>query len=80
MGGVLATGGKDGEAVLAEPKTAKSRRTVPLLGGLRDELLRHLEWQRKRNLDQAGFVFTNQEGRMLRPWTFSTGDLDRTLK
>ena len=74
------TQGKDGEAVLAEPKTAKSRRTVPLLGGLRDELLRHFEWQRERNLDVIGFVLTNQDGRMLRPWTFSTRDWERTLK
>jgi integrase len=73
------TRGADGEAVLAEPKTAKSRRTVPMLGGLRDELLRHLDWQRERNLDEAGFVFTNTEGRPLRPWTFSTRDLDRVL-
>ena len=73
------TRGTGGEAVLAEPKTTKSRRTVPLLGGLRDDLLRHLEWQRERNLDGAGFVFTNQDGRMLRPWTFSTRDLERTL-
>ena len=73
------TRGEGGAAVLAEPKTAKSRRTVPLLGGLREELLRHLDWQRDRNLDGAGFVFTNQEGRMLHPWTFSTRDLDRTL-
>jgi integrase len=73
------TRGKDGEAILAEPKTTKSRRTVPLLGGLRDELLRHLDWQRERNLDATGYVFTNTEGRPLRPWTFSTRDLDTTL-
>jgi integrase len=70
----------DGDAVLAEPKTAKSRRTVPMLGGLRDELLRHLDWQRDRNLDATGYVFTNTAGRPLRPWTFSTRDLDRVLK
>ena len=74
------TRGADGEAILAEPKTAKSRRTVPMLGGLRDELLRHLDWQRERNLDESGFVFTNTEGRPLRPWTFSTRDLERVLK
>jgi integrase len=74
------TRGDGGEAVLAEPKTVKSRRTVPVLSGLRDELLRHFDWQRERNLDAAGFVFTNQDGRMLRPWTFSTRDLDRTLE
>ena len=74
------TRGAGGEAVLAEPKTAKSRRTVPMLGGLRDVLVAHLEYQRDRNLDAAGFVFTNQAGSMLRPWTFSTRDLDRTLE
>ena len=74
------TRGADGEAILAEPKTSKSRRTVPMLDGLRDELLKHLDWQRERNLDAAGFVFTNQEGRMLRPWTFSKRDLRRTLR
>ena len=73
------TRGDNGEAILAEPKTAKSRRTVPMLGGLRDELLRHLDWQRERNLDATGFIFTNTEGRPLRPWTFSTRDLDRVL-
>jgi integrase len=74
------TRGADGDAVLAEPKTAKSRRTIPMLGGLRDELLRHLDWQGDRNLDATGYVFTNTEGRPLRPWTFSTRDLDRVLK
>jgi integrase len=71
---------KDGEAVIAEPKTAKSRRTVPMLMGLRDVLLAHKDWQAERNLHDAGLVFTNTEGHMLRPWTFSTRDLDRTLK
>lgn len=37
------TRGKDGAAILAEPKTTKSRRTVPLLGGLRDALVEHLD-------------------------------------
>jgi len=74
------TRGKDGTAILAEPKTTKSRRTVPLLGGLRVELVWHLDWQRERNLDIAGFVFTNQDGGMLRPWTFNKRDLRRTLR
>ena len=74
------TRGADGDAVLAEPKTVKSRRTVPLLGGLRATLFRHLDWQRERNLDETGFVFTNTEGRPLRPWTFSTRDLDRVAE
>lgn len=74
------TRGKDGEAIIAEPKTAKSRRTVPMLGGLREALLAHLDKQRSVNYDEAGVVFTNTSGVMLRPWTFSTGDLDRTLE
>ncbi|CAN5797469.1 site-specific integrase [soil metagenome] len=74
------TRGEHGQAILAEPKTAKSRRTVPMLGGLREELLRHHDWQRDRNLDAEGNVFTNQDGRMLRPWTFSTRDFDRTVR
>ena len=74
------TRGAEGEAIIAEPKTAKSRRTVPMLAGLRDELLAHLERQRAVNYDEAGYVFTNTSGAMLRPWTFSTGDLERVLK
>ena len=41
----------DGRAILADPKTVKSRRTVPMLAGLHDVLLRHLEWQREHGLD-----------------------------
>jgi integrase len=72
---------KDGneKPIPADTKTRKSRRTVPMLAGLREELLRHLDWQRERGLDAAGFVFTNQEGRQLRPWTFNKRDLKRTL-
>jgi integrase len=73
------TRGADGEAVLDKPKTAKSRRTVPMLGGLRDELLRHRDWQRERNRDATDYVFTNTEGRPLRPWTFPTRDFERVL-
>jgi len=73
------TRGADGEAVLDKPKTAKSRRTVPMLGGLRDELLRHRDWQRERNRDATDYVFTNTERRPLRPWTFSTRDFERVL-
>jgi integrase len=72
------TRGQDGEAIFAEPKTAKSRRTIPMLGGLRDELLAHLDWQRSTGLDAEGLVFTNQSGVMLRPWTFARRDLERT--
>jgi len=74
------TRGQGGSAILAEPKTTKSRRTVPMLCGLRDALVKHLDWQRERNLDTANFVFTNQDGAMLRPWTFNNRDLRRTLK
>ena len=52
----------EGRAILGEPKTAKSRRTIPMLGSLREDLLRHLDWQCARNLDASGFVFTNQDG------------------
>ena len=74
------TRGSGGDAVLAEPKTKKSRRTVPMLGSLRDELLAHVDWQRERDLDAEGYVFTNTDGRMLRPWTFSKRDLQRTVR
>ncbi len=71
--------GDNNEAVLAEPK-AGSRRTVPMFNSLRSQLLAHMEWQRERGLDGAGFVFTNQDGRMLRPWTFSTRELKRVVE
>jgi integrase len=74
------TQAKDGSAILAEPKTVKSRRTVPMMGELRDALLGHLDWQRERNLDATGFVFTNMAGEMLRPWTFAKSDLVATLE
>ena len=74
------TQAKDGSAILAEPKTVKSRRTVPMMGELRDALLRHLGWQRERNLDATGFVFTNMAGELLRPWTFAKSDLAATLE
>ena len=74
------TRGKDGSMILADPKTVKSRRTVPMLGGLRDALLTHLEWQRTRNLDATGYVFTNMAGEPLRPWTFGKADLRQTLR
>jgi integrase len=60
------------------PKNRTSRRTIPMLAGLRDVLLTHMAWQRERGLD-GDFVFTNQVGDTLRPWTFYTGDLRRTL-
>lgn len=73
------TKGKDGEGVTGEPKTVKSRRTIPLFG-LTDLLLEHRNWQAAHGLDRAGRVFTNQEGRPLAPWTFSRRELERTLK
>ena len=74
------TQAEDGSAILAEPKTVKSRRTVPMMGELRDALLAHLDWQRERDLDAAGFVFTNMAGELLRPWTFAKSDLAATLQ
>lgn len=67
-------------AILAEPKTIKSRRTLPLASGLPAELLAHMERQREIGFDGEGFVFTNQSGQMLRPWTFSKRDLARTVR
>ncbi len=74
------TRNRDGSPVLGRPKTPKSRRTVPMMSGLRSELLEHLERQRDQGLDASGFVFTNTSGQMLRPWAFSTRDLRRTTK
>ena len=70
--------GDRGEAVLAGPKTDRDR-TVPMLDGLRTELLAHVAWQRERGLDKSGFVFTNSHGKMLRPWTFSRRELKRVV-
>ena len=69
-----------GEPSVSDPKTPRSRRVVPILRDLGAELLRHQAWQRELDLDAGGLLFTNQEGRMLRPWTFSTRDLQRTLR
>lgn len=70
----------EGEAVQLEPWTTKSRRTVPMLNGLSNALLARQERQRSVNHDLGGFVSTDTDGRMLRPWTFSRRDLDRTLE
>jgi integrase len=73
------TMGSNGEAVLAGPKTGSTRK-VPMLDGLRAELLAHKDWQRERGLHESGFVFTNSNGRMLRPWTFPRRELKRVVK
>lgn len=72
------TQGQDGERVTAHPKTSRSRRTIPLFG-LEPVLAAHLARQRSVGLDEAGLVFTNQEGRMLAPWTFNRRELERVL-
>ncbi|MDZ7799995.1 MAG: tyrosine-type recombinase/integrase [Trueperaceae bacterium] len=74
------TKGSKGKPVIGEPKTDKSRRIVPMLRGLQDALLRHQDWQRERALDADGLVFKNQDGEMLRPWTFSVRDFRRSLR
>ena len=74
------TRGAGGKVVLAEPKTSKSRRTIPLTRDLQDELLRHRDYQRAHGLDESGFVFTNTCGGILRPWTFSKRDLKQTVE
>lgn len=70
------TRGEDGKAIIAPPKTRKSRRTIPMFG-LDDELLRHYQWQAEHSLDATGHVFTNQEGGILKPWSFNKRDLAR---
>jgi len=65
--------------VLKPPKTPKSRRTVPMLDGLRDALLAHLAWQRECGLDASGFVVTTQDGRMVAPFRFGKASFRRTL-
>lgn len=72
------TQGKDGKPMLGPPKTAKSRRTLPLFN-LGDLLLEHRAWQAERGLDACGHVFTTQDGRPLAPWTFGRRELDRIL-
>lgn len=72
------TRGPKGKRVLAEPKTKRSRRTIPLFG-LTDELKAHKRWQEEVGLDESGFVFTNEMGGMLAPWALNTRELDRVL-
>lgn len=50
-----------------------------MVGSLKEVLLAHLGLQQERGFYEAGFVFTNQSGKPLRPWTFSNGDLASTL-
>lgn len=70
------TRGKDGQRISAAPKTAKSRRTIPMFG-LRDVLLEHRRWQAEVGLGGTGHVFTNQEGGILAPWAMNKRELDR---
>lgn len=70
---------EDGNAVTAPPKTDGSRRTIPMFG-LQDELLEHYRWQVERNLDEAGYVFTNQDGSVVKPWAFNNRELQRVVK
>lgn len=58
------------------PKTSGSRRTVPMFN-FRGELIAHHRWQIEHNLDATGYVFVNQSGRALAPWTFNKRELDR---
>lgn len=66
---------------LADPKSATSRRTLPLSGVAHDALARQLARQEGQRLlagtaawqDRAGLVFTDAVGRPLRPGTVSYG-------
>ena len=73
------TTGENGP-VIAEPKTTKSRRSVPLIRGLRDALLAHRDWQREHGLDGAGFVVTTMDGRMVSPTNMGKRDFVRVVK
>lgn len=70
------TRGADGKAIIAPPKTAKSRRTLPMFG-LEPVLLEHHAWQVERGLNAAGYVFTNQDGELVKPWAFNKRELER---
>lgn len=70
------TRGKDGQPITAPPKTAKSRRTIPMFG-LQDVLMEHYKWQAEHGLDATGHVFTNQAGAILTPWSFNKRELER---
>lgn len=74
-----ATRGEDGKRIESHPKTAKSRRTIPMFT-LRDELLAHQKWQAEHGLDGPGLVFTNQDGGALSPWAFNKRELHRIAK
>lgn len=67
---------EDGQAITGPPKTSKSRRTIPMFG-LQDVLLEHYKWQAEHGLDASGYVFTNQDGAQLKPWSFNRRELER---
>ena len=69
----------DGQRIVSQPKTRRARRTVPLFG-LGPLLLAHREQQAELGHDAAGTVFTTQDGRVMAPWTFGRGELQRVLK
>jgi len=67
---------EDGQAINGPPKTSKSRRTLHMFG-LQDVLLEHYRWQAEHGLDASGYVFTNQDGAQLKPWSFNRRELER---
>lgn len=73
---------KAGAAKISTPKTAQSRRTVPLFG-ISSVLLAHRDWQAERGLladEMDGLVFTTQAGTIIKPWTFGRRELSRVAK
>lgn len=74
------TRGDDGEPVIAQPKTLRSTRSVPIMKPLVDALKQHKARQERLGHASLGLVFTNERGELLRPWTFNKRDLRRTAK
>jgi len=66
----------NGQAVVSTPKTKGSSRLLPMFG-LEDLLLAHHRWQVETGMDASSLVFTNQDGGMVKPWTFNVRELDR---
>lgn len=74
------TRGEEGQQVIAQPKTKRSNRTVPLMQSLVAVLKRHRALQEQRGHAHSGLVFTNESGGMLKPWTFNKRDLRRVVE
>jgi integrase len=67
----------DGKPAMAEPKTAKGRRSITLASDVADALRRHRAQQVAERLawgagyTDSGLIFTTEDGRLMHPETFS---------